>query len=230
LGCSKSSDSTETAARGSQDESQRLSVECAQILAKGYGVASTGNRVHIPGHTISTVAVIERGEPLDSKYTVGVRVSVEIDGHAAPKLTGGGVGIDTSRATALTTALEEWSAEFGTPIVEAVARREPTLHVGSFDVYTGPTGIRGAKPDSLADVHTAFFAVLTPELAQLVPTSDMHALTLTLQRDTSGAVDGEFRVDGAVSERLKQLALKVTWPSAPDRYMLKQFYVLIPSQ
>src|SRR5262245_44892794 len=43
FGCGKSSTSTETAARGSQDESQRLSVQCAEILAKSFGVTSTGN-------------------------------------------------------------------------------------------------------------------------------------------------------------------------------------------
>jgi hypothetical protein len=96
-------------------------------------------------------------------------------------------------------------------------------------VYTGPTGIRGAKPEQLADIHTVLFAKLSPELSQLVSTSATHALIVMLVRDRAGAVDGEFRIDGEVSEKLKQIALKVAWPNASDSYMLKQFYVLIPA-
>jgi hypothetical protein len=230
FGCGKSSSSTETAARGSQDESQRLSAQCAQILAKSFGVSSSGNSVKIAGHTISTTAAVEQGEKRDDKFAIGVRISIEVDGRAVPALTSGGVGIDSSREAALTTALDEWSAGYGTPIVEAIARRQPALSAGGFDVYAGPTGIRGTKPDHLGDIHAPLFAIVTPELSQLATPSTMHAMTLMLVRDRSGAVDGEFRVDGAVSERLKQLALKVTWPEASDSYMLKQFYVLIPSK
>jgi hypothetical protein len=185
--------------------------------------------VKVPGHTIATTATIEQGEGRDETFVVGVSISVEVDGRAVPALTSGAVGVDSSRQAALTTALEEWSAQYGTPILEALARRQPSLTAGGFDVYAGPTGVRGAKPEHLADIHAALFAVLTPELSRLVATPTLHALTVTLVKEPAGAVDGEFRVDGAVSETLKQIALKVTWPGAPDAYMLKQFYVLVPN-
>jgi Family of unknown function (DUF6348) len=90
-----------------------------------------------------------------------------------------------------------------------------------------PAGIRGDKPDGLADFNASFFRTVGPALATLIATKPgVHAITVLGARTADGAIDGEFRVDGQVSDALKQLALQVKWPTRTV-YMLKQYYVLV---
>ena len=76
-------------------------------------------------------------------------------------------------------------------------------------------------------MNASFFRAVEPALALLVTAkTGLHSITIMAVRENDGSVDGEFRVDGQVSEGLKQRALQMRWPPSNATYMLKQYYVL----
>lgn len=66
---------------------------------------------------------------------------------------------------------------------------------------------------------------LLQELFAKEPGAELHALTLTLVLGRPPG-DGECRVDGVVSPKLRERALAFSWPPTTAPYMLKQYYVL----
>src|SRR5262249_60612545 len=101
------------------------------------------------------------------------------------------------------------------------------LQSGGYKVYAGPVGIRGSKPEGLEDVNASFLGAIEPAFATLISSKDgFHSMTITAVRNSDGSIDGEFRVDGQVSEDLRRLALQAKWPTSNTAYMLKQYYVL----
>jgi hypothetical protein len=205
-----------------------LAEQFATKLANATGALAKADTVNVRDHVLKLEATVEQVKTApDGRVVAGVRVTCTLDGKPIDALTSGGVGIDASRDAALATAATEWAMQYGKPIVDALFVRSPTLTSGGFAVYAGPAGIRGDKPDGLADFNASFFHTIEPALAKLYPTkAGVHAITVLGARTADGAIDGEFRVDGEVSDALKQLALQVKWPTR-TAYMLKQYYVLI---
>jgi len=212
----------------SRHESKGLSETCAQMLARAAGGIAVGNAVKLDDHSLVTNVAIEqiREHPSGAQTAAGIGVMFDVDGNSVPALTTGSVGIDSTREGALGVAIEEWVTGYGMPIVNALARKGKTLRVGAFDVYPGPTGIRGSDPEHLENLHETFFQEVGSALPQLVSGPSLHALSILVVRRPDGSLDGEFRVDGQPSDRLKQLALRAKWPKSEDTYMLKQYYVL----
>ena len=210
------------------DESRRLPDLFAGKLAQASGAAANGDTIKVGEHSLSLVPQVEQvANAPDGRVAAGVRVSCKIDGKAVDALTAGSVGIDTSRDAALVTAAEEWAMQYGKPIVDALSAKAPTLQISGFKVYAGPVGIRGSKPDGLDEVNANFFRAIEPALPTLITAkAGLHSMTITAVRNKDGSMDGEFRVDGQVSEELKRRALQVKWPTSSSTYMLKQYYVL----
>ncbi len=205
-----------------------LSEQCATKLANATGALAKSDTVNVRDHVLQLAATVEQVKTApDGRVVAGVRVTCTLDGKPVDALTSAGVGIDTSRDAALATAATEWAMQYGKPIVDALFERPAALSSGGFAVYAGPAGIRGDKPDGLADFNASFFHAVEPALAKLIATkAGVHAITVLGARTADGQIDGEFRVDGQVSDALKQLALQVKWPTR-TAYMLKQYYVLI---
>jgi hypothetical protein len=205
-----------------------LSEQFATKLANATGALAKSDTVNVRDHVLQLAAAVEQVKSTpDGRVVAGVRVTCTLDGKPIDALTSGGVGIDSSRDAALATAASEWAMQYGKPIVEALFEHPSALSSGGFAIYAGPAGIRGDKPDGLADFNASFFRTVGPELAKLIPTkAGIHAITVLGARAADGQIDGEFRVDGQVSDALKQLALQVKWPTR-TAYMLKQYFVLV---
>jgi hypothetical protein len=210
------------------DDSQRLSETFAAKLAKASGVCTSASTVKIGEHTLALITQVEQVETApDGRVVAGVKVSCKLDGTPVESLTSGSVGIDSSRDAALVTAAEEWAMQYGTPIVDVLSAKAPALQSGGYNVYAGPAGIRGSKPDGLSEVNSSFFRTIEPALPTLIPSkAGLHSITITAARSDDGSIDGEFRVDGQVSDQLKKLALQAKWPTSTGSYMLKQYYVM----
>lgn len=207
---------------------QKLPELYASMLAKASGLTARGDTVQIGAHTLALAPKIDQVTDVPSGgVAAAVSVSCKLDGVALRAFTAGSVGIDTSREVALVTAADEWTMQYGMPMVDALAAKPPKLAHGGYQIYAGPAGIRGSKPDGLETLDADFFRTVEPALATLFPSkSGLHALSITAVREPDGRVDGEFRVDGEVSEPLKKLAVQMTWPTSASSYILKQYYVL----
>jgi hypothetical protein len=205
-----------------------LSEQFATKLANATGALAKSDTVNVRDHVLQLAATVEQVKTApDGRVVAGVKVTCTLDGKPIDALTSAGVGIDASRDAAIATAATEWAMQYGKPIVDALFARSPALTSGGFAVYAGPAGIRGDKPDGLGDFNASFFHTIEPALAKLIPAkTGVHAITVLGARSADGAIDGEFRVDGEVSDALKQLALQLKWPTRTT-YMLKQYYVLI---
>jgi hypothetical protein len=210
------------------DENQRLPELFASKLAKASGMPANANTVRVGAHSLSLQAEVEQvATRPDGRVLAGVKVACNVDGKPVEALMSGSVGIDSTRDAALVTAAEEWATQYGSPIVDALSAKPPTLVSGGYKVHAGPTGIRGGKPEGLSEVNANFFRTVEPALATLIPSQPgLHSMTITAMRNADGSIDGEFRVDGKVSEQLKKLALQVMWPTSTGSYMLKQYYVM----
>ena len=156
----------------------------------------------------------------------GIQVAVDVDGRPVPALTSGTVGIDSTREGALRIGIEEWVAGVGVPMVNALTGKGETLRVGAFVAHPGPIGIRGPMPELLDGLRETILRDLVPDLSRLLSGSGLHALSFMVVWHPDGTIHGEFRIDGAISDPLKQLAQKVKWPKGQDTYILKQYYVL----
>jgi hypothetical protein len=205
-----------------------LGEQFATKLANATGALAKGDTVHVRDHVLELGAAVEQVKTApDGRLVAGLRVTCTLDGKPIDALTSGAVGIDASRDAAIATAATDWATQYGKSIVDALYARPSALSSGGFAIYASPAGIRGDKPDGLGDFNASFFHTVGPELAKLIPTkAGIHAITVLGARTADGAIDGEFRVDGAVSDTLKQLALQVKWPTRTV-YMLKQYYVLV---
>ena len=213
----------------SDRESARLSTDCSQMLAKTAGVTSAGNILTINGHTLETNVAIERITQIEGKTAAGIRVTCDIDGRSVPSLDTGTVGIDSNRSASIKSALEDWTIEYGTPIVDALAGKNEKLRHRGFHVHAGPTGIRGPKPEGLGNFHERVFETVGPVLETLAP-SAMHGLSIMVVGGNGRAIEGEVRLDGEPSEQLRRLVMQLDWPESATGYMLKQYYVLTAVQ
>jgi hypothetical protein len=211
------------------DKSQELPAMFATKLAHAAGASANGNTVKGGEHSLSLLTQVEQVETgPNGRMAAGVKVSCIIDGKTVDALTSGSVGSDSSRDAALATAAGEWAVQYGKPIVDALSAKAPAHQGGGYKVYAGPVGIRGSKPDGLEEMNANFFRAVEPSLATLISSkAGLHSLSVTAVRNNDGSIDGEFRVDGQVSETLKRLALQAKWPSSNGAYMLKQYYVLL---
>jgi len=209
-------------------EEERLSVACAQMLAKATGEASSDETVKLEGHSLATRATIESVTPSQNgaRVLAGIQVAVDVDGQRVPALTSGSIGIDSTREGALRIGIEEWVAGVGVPMVNALTGKGETLRVGAFVAHPGPIGIRGPMPELLDGLRETILRDLAPDLSRLLSGSGLHALSFMVVWHPDGTVHGEFRIDGEISDPLKQLAQKVKWPKGQDTYILKQYYVL----
>jgi hypothetical protein len=201
------------------------------MLASNFGLSSHDNIIELKGHTLGLAITVENGGSVRAKWAVGVRVLCVVDGRPTPGLVTGVVGIGESREAALHNALETWVGEVGVALVPAIERCTRDHRSPKYDVYAGFAGIRGpTKPEHLDELNKRVFAVVEPALDQLVPTPSLHVLAFALVRKSDGSIDGEFRVDGEISDGLARLAHGVKWPEAAEDYMLKQYYVLAPHE
>lgn len=214
-----------------QRGSERLAPACAQALARMAGGTSSGNVVGFGRHSLALTVAIESVEDNSANATVAgtIRVSCDLDGQSIPSLDAASLGLGATREDALTEAVEEWVFEFGIPIAKALNETGEARIVGGFRVYPGPTGIRGQKPERVESVHDAFFDVVAPSLSTLFWRPPPHALSIAVLRRPGRDLEGEFRVDGEPSQRLKDLAMRAKWPESSGSYMLKQYYVLVPA-
>ena len=108
--------------------------------------------------------------------------------------------------------------------------------MGRFQVFAGPTGIRGDAPASWrrgSELHRALLARFEPALEELFPPPTMpgfHTLKLTVHVRNGAAGEGECMVDGRPNARLCQLAREHAWPAGDSDFLFKQYYVLAPAR
>jgi hypothetical protein len=212
-------------------EARGFAADCARMFAQDAGGTSDGNETRLGMHTIAIDVAIEQDRvlPTTGKHAVGVRVDCEVERHAESALRGGVVGVGDTRADAIKDALAMWVGSFGRPIADAVTGRPPLRKAGIFSVYAGRTAVRGADPDGLVDFHDRFFRELEPGLLPILTTNTMHGISiLAMSAGGDDRLELEFRLDGEVSSRLRELTAKMSWPRANGSSLMRQFYVLVP--
>jgi len=210
-----------------------LSRRCAESLAStaraaGLTVSTAGAIVTFPLGSVALRARIEMRQPGDGRLLVAVAVETAVDTH--PGFIVGVIGTGRTEGEALDTAVHEWVQMVGQAVLSAVVTRERAERyaLGPFTVYPGATGFRGAQPPawSAAD-HERLLGTLRPALP--ASASAIHAVTITAMVEPGQMAQGEARLDGMPSTRLWDATRRFPWPTSASGYILKQFYLLVPT-
>ncbi|MBZ4419871.1 DUF6348 family protein [Myxococcus sp. RHSTA-1-4] len=235
----QSQPASSTSEQLTDEELARLAAkQLAALLSRNEIAASAeADRVRLGTRSLSLRTLATKVIQMNGRFVAALDFSCEVDGTPMKSLYSGSIGVDTSRDSALLTAVVEWVAQYGFAIGSALAspRRQGTLAVGGFLVHEGATGVRGQAPPGFSP-DKAFHAQVLNHLEPLLresfskdPPARLHALTLTLALGGEQA-QGECRADGVVAPRLCERALAFAWPQGSDPYMFKQYYVFVPAQ
>ena len=230
---------TQSAGRSSLS-GEELSVLVAQMLvkrfiAKSIVTSAGGGALRVGEHALAVRASLDYVKAHEGKFYVGLDVRCFADGTDSDALHSGSMGIGETADAALRTAVGEWVLQYGTPIVGALHGQPEvelllrSFRAGRFVVYPGPTGFRGESPQGpKTGFHEELFRTLDASLNSWISPqrTELHAMTLTLDVRDGVVTSGECRLDGAVSDRLYEVAKEVAWPRSPTPYILKQYYVL----
>jgi hypothetical protein len=209
-----------------------LPARCAAAFAElgrknDIEASAAGARVKLAGAELELDARIENEGQQDSQWIVGIAVTVS-SSSVHGSLGAGSVGVGTSRADALDTAIREWVELTGLAILRAVALKERSsgrFVQDGYVVYAGATGIRGpVRPAWSHEDHARLLAVVAPLLRDL-PAERLHSLSLTVVVYPVGEVQGDVRLDGAPSPLLLEAIKEFSWPRLKDPYIFKQHYV-----
>jgi hypothetical protein len=208
-----------------------LSVRCAVALGASahqtkIEASVAGSRVTIAGTELILDAKIENETHQGSSWVIGIAV---ITSGAGNTFSAGSVGVGTSRADALDTAIAEWAALAGVAIVRALVLKEHAderFVLGGFIVYPGATGFRGPEQPSWSkDDQSQLFGRLMPVMAGL-PAQRLHSVSLSVLVEPIGDVQGDCRLDGTISSDVLDDVKKFPWPRLKTSYIFKQYYIV----
>ena len=207
-----------------------LSTRCAGALAasaraSNIQATAAGKRVLLSGAELQLDARIEQEQQQGSQWVVGIAVTTSASGNS---LSAASVGVGTSRADALETAIAEWVQLAGVAQVGGLVlkqRSKERLTLGGAVVYPGATGFRGPDhPTWSNEDHSRLLSLLLSSLGNIA-SDRLHSLSLTLVVDPIGDVQCDCRLDAAASAVMIDAAKKFPWPRLKKSYMFKQYYV-----
>lgn len=209
-----------------------LSAQCVRALvtvAKSADpkLTSSGDRIQIDTTELRLEARIENEERADTKFLIGMRVDVYVNGVVQP-LTFGSVGVGIGRDDAVETAVSEWAMAVGEALLGALGVRtgKPPHNIGSFLVYEGPAGIRGSAAWS-TEKQKELLHHLDSSIQGLEHSpGEFHSISLMLLVRRDGTTQGECRVDGIISPEVLKSIQSFSWEQNRSEYIFKQFYVL----
>jgi len=139
----------------------------------------------------------------------------------------GSVGIGDSKQDALETAAFEWLAAYGSPLIKCLNGGTPDIVNGKHEIYVSAMGIRGSKPggwvDSSKEMHTKLLTAISWE--KLENDKSISSVTINIVVNDKGGIEGECRVDGAISKDILLRLQKLEWPTTADGYMFKLAFV-----
>ena len=212
--------------------SKDLPARCAAAFAElgrksNIEASAAGARVKLAGVELELDARIENEGQRESQWIVGIAVTAS-SSSVGGSLHAGSVGVGTSRADALDTAIREWVEITGLAILRAVALKERSSGRFVLDgsvAYKGATGIRGpVQPAWSNEDDSRLLARVAPALLDLTA-ERLHSLSLSVLVDPVGEVQGDIRLDGAPSPVVLEAIKEFSWPRLKDRYIFKQYYV-----
>lgn len=195
----------------------------------GTELTASGDRVRIGKREIRLAAQIENDEHTDTKFLIGLRVDVFVDGQLQP-LTYGSVGVGGDRQDAISTAVSEWAMAVGQALLGTFGVKvgEEPPQVGPFLIYQGPAGIRGSpgiRWPSESDKRLLHH--LDPFIQGLERSpGELHSISLMVFVGRDGAVKGECRIDGATSPAVLKAMQSFPWRQGDSEYLFKQFYAI----
>lgn len=236
-----------------------LSSLAATLLASQFNQTGTtataqGDTVRFQNHTLTLrVTPTEVVSQPDHLLAV-IDVQVDLDGRSQPAFHTASVGRDHDRQEAFHHAVREWLVAVGVPLVDALrtlgdavssvqeaqvthgdAGLSPTLRLGPYRVFPGPTGVRGERqpdqPFGTPAMHQALLRAIEPALDELIPRSqraEFHSLRFTIHVRNGAVGEADCRTDGVVSPRLCDRIRTVAWPRGEYECLVRQFYVLSP--
>jgi hypothetical protein len=211
-----------------------LSEQCAQALVgvvknSAAAVASPGGLIRIGRREVRLAARIENDEHADTKYLIGLRVDVFVDGVLQP-LTYGSVGVGSDREDAIGTAVSEWASAVGEALLGALGVKigEEPQQVGPFLVYQGPAGIRGSDRVIWSSENDKRLLHHLTAIVQGLERSpgELHSISLMVFVGRDGMTKGECRIDGAISPAVLKAAQSFSWGQDGLEYLFKKFYVV----
>lgn len=201
---------------------------------RGRPVVVDGATVQVGERHITVGAHVEDAVRQDGSLLMAVGFEVVLDGIAMPAMRTGAVGIAPTPDAALRQAAEDWAAQYGIALAEALAPQDsvaPTRRWGAYRAYRGPIGIRGAPP--APDAVTALVAHVDTALAQLfapaVTPADRtvwRGLTIAMARADSGQRSVFCQIDGNPAPALDRIARAAPWPD-DGAFLVKTFYLLV---
>lgn len=220
---------------GGADSNSDFSRRCVKALAElakssGGATSFEGDRLRIGEDELRLSARLD-DEPRDGPpYTSGVEVDVSINGSTQP-LTAGVVGVGPGREEAVADAVTQWVQLVGVALLDALGVRnqgKPMPGNGRFSVHAGAAVVRSMQDIVWTDEsRRQLLDRLGPVVRGLESSpSEFHLIVMMVGVEPGGAVDGECRVDGVVSEEALKAAKSFPWPAAEGSYMVKQYYLL----
>ncbi len=182
------------------DTSAELNTQLGMLLRDVAARATSNPVVFKEGHlsigkrVVDIAAVSENSVTRDAYFLEAARFLVRVDGVSKPNLTGGVVGVATSKGSAIETAVKDWHLYFGQALIRALSRAPSRLTAGRWSVYEGAMGLRGSVPtgswvDDSDAMHKRILGCISASLAALAP-GEEHAVVLTLNSQKSAGIDG----------------------------------------
>lgn len=211
-------------------------VALAQRLKEaGQSASQEGSLLKVGQREIRIEPQIEREVQKEGRWLIGVGIRVNLDGNDLPALRSGAVGIDASREAALKTAAEEWSQEFGAPLVHALfptsTKHNPAVY-GAYRIFPGPPGIRGS--DNIKSFDASLREL--PDVLGRFATQTFHqgkaewrGLTVSIAFTPTQEKKSMCQVDGKMSDELSSAVNRLDWP-VDGNYLFKRFYLLAPAK
>ena len=209
-----------------------LGEQCATALVASardshIDARASGARVTLAGTDLNVQARIEQEGQQGSKWVVGIAVETGMSDGVT--LTAGSVGVGASRQDALETAVTEWGQLAGVAIVRGVALKQRSGEViarNGFILYPGAIGIRGLEqPPWSDDQHVRLMELITPELMGL-GAGRLHDLSLSVGVNPTGEVEGDCRLDAALSQSILNAVKVFSWPKLKTAYIFKRYYLV----
>ena len=140
------------------------------------------------------------------------------------------LGAKGDRDDAVQTAVRDWAMYVVEPLLGALGVKigEEPQKIGSFLVYHGMTGIRGAPNVSLRkEFDRQLLERLDPFTRAMEHSSgELHSISLMVKVKDGTIQSGECRLDGHISPELLKALESFSWWNQNGNYLFKRFYVL----
>lgn len=194
-----------------------------------YRFQLNGTELRISDHVLEIHPIIESMIQRDSEWICAARFEITIDKSWNAKYTSTGIGVGATKDEAQEVSVNEWlQAGFSLALVSSLLKDATYFSFEEYHVYAGNTLIRGDAPGEVLDGSKTMHHRILTTLKNIITTSNTVPTTISLMMvvDHDGLVDGECRLNGAVSEPMFTALNGLTWPKG--EYIFKQVYLLSP--